>query len=236
MRVGTHRATKAKVAVKCTLREKIQAYDDAVVYSEVSVLATLKHNNDFFIQDDCYFIVIEHMDGGDLFDRLGHKSTCNEEDARDLVCKLLEAVAFLHDNNIAHCDLKHTNLLLKTKEDDSFIKLADFGFAARVYAPNSLSDQCGTPYFVAPEIILRKPFGEKSDMWSVGAIVYCLLAGRVPFNDRRNVDLFRAVVNCEYTFDADFDSISENVKDLIKSLLVVDPSQRMSAREALHSK
>jgi len=239
--VGTHRATKAKVAVKCTLRKKIQAYDDAVVYSEVGVLATLKHKyicpiNDFFIQDDCYFMVMEHMDGGDLFDRLGHKSTYNEEDARDLVGKLLEAVAFLHDNNIAHCDLKHNNLLLKTKEDDSFIKLADFGFAARVYAPNSLSDQCGTPYFVAPEIILRKPFGEKSDMWSVGVIVYCLLAGRVPFNGRRNVDLFRAVVNCEYTFDADFDSISDNAKDLIKSLLVVDPSQRMSAREALQSK
>jgi len=238
--VGTHRATKEKVAVKCTLRKKIQAYDDAVVYSEVGVLSTLKHKyicpiNDFFIQDDCYFMVMEHMDGGDLFDRLGHKSTYNEEDARDLCGKLLEAVAFLHDNNIAHCDLKHNNLLLKTKEDDTFLKLADFGFAARVYAPNSLSDQCGTPYFVAPEIILRKPFGEKSDMWSVGVIIYCLLAGRVPFNGRRNVDLFRAVVNCEYEFDEGWDDISENAKDLIKSLLVTDPSERMSAREALQS-
>lgn len=238
--VGTHRATKSKVAVKCTLRKKIQPYDDAVVYSEVGVLATLKHKyicpiNDFFIQDDCYFMVMEHMDGGDLFDRLGHKSTYNEEDARDLCSKLLEAVSFLHDNNIAHCDLKHNNLLLKYKDDDTLVKLADFGFAARVYSPNSLSDQCGTPYFVAPEIILRKPFGEKSDMWSVGVIIYCLLAGRVPFNGQRNVDLFRAVVNCEYSFDADFGNISENAKDLIKGLLVVDPSLRMSAREALQS-
>lgn len=72
-------------------------------------------------------------------------------------------------------------------------------------------------------------------MWSVGVIIYCLLAGRVPFNGRRNVDLFRAVVNCEYSFDADWDGISENAKDLIKSLLVTDPSQRMSAREALQS-
>ena len=75
----------------------IQAYDDDVVYSEVGVLATLKHKyicpiNDFFIQDDYYFMVMEHMDGGDLFDRLGHKSTYNEKGASDLVGKLLEAV------------------------------------------------------------------------------------------------------------------------------------------------
>lgn len=238
--VGTHRASREKVAVKCTIRKKIQPYDDAVVYSEVGVLSTLKHKyicpiNDFFIQDDCYFMVMEYMDGGDLFDRLGHKSTYNECDARDLCGKLLEAVSFLHDHNIAHCDLKHNNLLLKTKDDDSFVKIADFGFAARVYAPNSLSDQCGTPYFVAPEIILRQPFGEKSDMWSVGVIIYCLLSGRVPFNGRRNVDLFRAVVNCEYTFDAEWDKISAHAKDLIKSLLVTDPSARLSARDALRS-
>jgi len=72
-------------------------------------------------------------------------------------------------------------------------------------------------------------------MWSVGVIIYCLLAGRVPFNGRRNVDLFRAVVNCEYEFDEGWDDISENAKDLIKSLLVTDPSERMSAREALQS-
>ena len=100
MCVGTHRATKAKVAVKCTLRKKIQAYDAAVVYSEVGVLATLKHKyicpiNDFFIQDDCYFMVMEHMDGGDLFNRFGHKSTYNEEDASDLVGKFLEAVTII---------------------------------------------------------------------------------------------------------------------------------------------
>jgi len=238
--VGTHRATKKKVAIKCTLRKKIAPYDDAVVYSEVGVLSTLKHKyicpiNDFFIQDDCYFMVMEYMGGGDLFDRLGHKETYNENDARDLCCKVLQAVAFLHDNNIAHCDLKHNNLLMMSKDDDSYVKLADFGFAARVYAPDSLSDQCGTPYFVAPEIILRHPFGERSDMWSVGVIIYCLLCGRVPFNGRRNVDLFRAVVNCEYSFDSDWDKISDCAKDLIRKLLVTDPSRRLSAREALMS-
>jgi len=238
--VGTHRASREKVAVKCTLRKKIPPYDDAVVYSEVGVLSTLKHKyicpiNDFFIQDDCYFMVMEYMDGGDLFDRLGHKSQYTESDARDLCSKLLQAVSFLHDNDIAHCDLKHNNLLLMSKDDDSYVKIADFGFASRVYAPNSLSDQCGTPYFVAPEIILRKPFGEKSDMWSVGVIIYCLLSGRVPFNGRRNVDLFRAVVNCEYSFDDDWDKISDHAKDLIKGLLVTDPSTRLSARDALQS-
>jgi len=237
---GTHRVSRKKVAIKCTLRKKIKPYDDAVVYSEVGILMTLRHKyicpiTDFFVQDDCYFMVLEYMEGGDLFDRLGKKKSYNENDARDLCKNLLEAVAFLHDNKIAHCDLKHNNLLLMCKDDDSFIKIADFGFAARVYAPNCLSDQCGTPYFVAPEIILRSPFGEKSDMWSVGVIMYCLLCGHVPFNGRRNVDLFRAVVNCQYTFGPEWDSMSSQSKSLIKSLLVTDPSTRMSAREALQS-
>jgi len=72
-------------------------------------------------------------------------------------------------------------------------------------------------------------------MWSVGVIIYCLLSGRVPFNGRRNVDLFRAVVNCEYSFDDDWDKISDHAKDLIKGLLVTDPSTRLSARDALQS-
>mmetsp|Transcript_12698 Transcript_12698/g.16982 ORF Transcript_12698/g.16982 Transcript_12698/m.16982 type:complete len:141 (-) Transcript_12698:1668-2090(-) len=91
---------------------------------------------------------MELMSGGDLFDRIGKKKSYSERDARDLCRKMIEAVKFCHDNGIAHCDMKPKNLLLRSEEDDSFIKMADFGFATRVYKPNSLTKQCGTPFFV----------------------------------------------------------------------------------------
>jgi len=155
---GTHRVSQKKVAIKCTLRKKISPRDDAAVFNEIGILAAMKHKYvcpiiDFFMQDDCYFMVMEYTGGGDLFDRLDHKGTYNESDARDLCTKLLETVAFLHDNNIAHCDLKHNNLLLMNKDDDTYIKVADFGFASRIYGPSSLSCSCGTPYFIGERIL-----------------------------------------------------------------------------------
>ncbi len=130
---------------------------------------------------------MEFMEGGDVFDRVGQLTKYNEEMARDLCSKLLKAVAYCHENNIAHCDLKHKNLLLKKKDDDSSVMIADFGFASQVFAPKSLTNHCGTPFFVAPEMIRRDAYDESADMWSLGVIIYCLLSGKMPFTGRRSI-------------------------------------------------
>ena len=236
---GTHRTSGRKVAIKCVLRKDLPPQDDCAIYEEVAIMASLKHPNivpvlDFFDEPDCYFIIMELMSGGDLFDRIGKKKSYSEADARDLVNKILLAVAICHQKNIAHCDLKPKNLLLVADDDDSFIKLADFGFAARVHQPKSLTKQCGTPFFVAPEILIRRPYDQQSDMWSVGCIVYLLLSGNLPFLGRSQKELFRKIMAGRFEFKEEiWDEVSDDAKDLVNKLLVLDPDTRLSAKRAL---
>lgn len=238
---GTHRITGKKVAIKCVLRKELPPSDDAAIYDEVAILASLRHQYvvpliDFFEEKDCYFIIMELMAGGDLFDRIGLKTSYSEKDARDLCRKMLEAMKYCHDFGVAHCDMKPKNLLLKSDENDSYIKLADFGFAARVHAPKTLTKQCGTPFFVAPEILTRAPYDHQSDLWSCGAIMYLLLSGNLPFMARSQKELFRKIVIGKFEFpDSDWGNVSEEAKDLVRGLLVTDPDQRMTAVQALNS-
>jgi calcium/calmodulin-dependent protein kinase I len=216
--------------------------DDAAIYDEVAILAGLNHPHivpliDFFDEKDCYFIVMELMSGGDLFDRIGKKKAYSEADARDLIVKMLKAVAYCHTHQIAHCDMKPKNLLLMSDDNDSYIKLADFGFAARVHTPKSLSKQCGTPFFVAPEILMRKGYDQAADMWSVGCIIYLLLSGNLPFMGRSQKELFRKIVAGSFDFDeAEWEDISEDAKDLVRKLLVLNPDDRITASDAVRHK
>jgi len=236
---GTHRASGKKVAIKCVLRKDLPPSDDAAIFDEVAILSSVEHPHiipliDFFDEKDCYFIVMELMSGGDLFDRIGKKKSYSEADARDLTSKMLKAMAFCHTKDIAHCDMKPKNLLLVSEDNDSFIKLADFGFAARVHAPKTLTKQCGTPFFVSPEILMRQPYDQMSDMWSVGCIVYLLLSGNLPFMGRTQKELFRKIVIGKYVFDDEcWSDVSEDARDLVSKMLVTDPDNRIGAREAL---
>lgn len=238
---GTHRATGKKIAVKCVLRKDLPPNDDAAIYDEVLILSTLRHPFicplvDFFEEPECYYLVMELMTGGDLFERIGERKVYTESDARDLSRKMMESLRYCHENSVAHCDLKPKNLLLVSAEDDVHIKLADFGFAARVYAPESLTKQCGTPFFVAPEILLRNPYDQKSDMWSCGVIIFLLLGGDLPFVARTQKELFRSIVLGKYEFEEEsWVHVSKEAKDLVRKLLVTNPSKRLTSREAMAS-
>ena len=211
------------------------------LFSEVDVLKSLRHPNvvklyDFFEGTKHYYLVMEKMTGGELFDRIVTKSFYNESDARDLSKILLKAMDHIHDRRIAHRDLKPENLLLVNEKDDCLIKIADFGFAKRCESENSLTTLCGTPGFVAPEILNKSSYGTKVDMWSVGVIIYILLGGYPPFIANNERDLFRKIKKGEYEFHDDYwKNVSTEAKDLISSLLVVDSSKRCSARDALSS-
>jgi len=238
---GTHRATNKKIAVKCVLRKDLPPSDDAAIYDEVLILSTLRHTYicpliDFFEERECYFLIMELMSGGDLFDRIGKNKSYTENDARDLCRKMLESVRYCHENSVAHCDMKPKNLLLVSDDDDVQMKLADFGFATRVYQPGSLTKQCGTPFFVAPEVLMRTPYDQQSDMWSCGVIMFLLLGGDLPFMGRSQKELFRNIVMGRYEFEENgWANISEEAKDLVRKLLITDPLQRLSSREAMAS-
>lgn len=154
---GVHRATGRQVAVKCILRKKIEPSVDAAVFEEVLIMSGLHHKYicpmiDYFEEDRCHFVVMELEKGGDLCERLNDKGTYSEDDARTVVKNICEAMEFVHGKGFAHCDIKPRNYLLRSKRDDVDVRLADFGFAQHVHAPNSLTSQCGTPFFVGKSL------------------------------------------------------------------------------------
>jgi len=228
--------------VKCVTRSKLTEEDTAALLDEVSILKELQHEHiirlyDFFEEDATYYLVMERMTGGELFDRIVAKAYYNEKEARD-VCKiLLQAVEYCHRNNVAHRDLKPENLLLVSDDDDSMVKIADFGFAKKCLGPNSLKTQCGTPGYVAPEILEGGSYDLRADMWSVGVIIYIMLGGYPPFIETNQKELFRKIRKGEFEFHEEYwGTVSQDAKDLISTLLCVDPDDRLTAKECLFNK
>jgi calcium/calmodulin-dependent protein kinase I len=156
------------------------------------------------------------------------QSYYSEREARDLVKLLLEAIKYCHDADIVHRDLKPENLLLTSKDDDASIKLADFGFAKKLEIDgDGLVTACGTPGYVAPEILEGKAYGKTVDIWSIGVITYILLCGYPPFHDDNHNALFKKIKKGKFQFDSPYwDHVSDDAKDLISQMLVVDPAQR----------
>jgi calcium/calmodulin-dependent protein kinase I len=141
---------------------------------------------------------------------------------------------YCHDKGIAHRDLKPENLLLTTTTDDAIVKIADFGFAIKGAAKSSLQTQCGTPGYVAPEILNNKPYGKAVDMWSIGVITYILLGGYPPFHDENQKNLFKKIKKGEFEFHEEYwGAVSDEAKDLIRGLLRVDSETRLTVDQVL---
>jgi len=242
VREGYHRRYRDRMfAVKCVNRAKLTEEDAAALLDEVAILKELRHAHiirlyDFFEEPGNYYLVMEKMTGGELFDRVVAKAYYNEKEARDTCRIILEAVGYCHRHSIAHRDLKPENLLLVSDDNDSAVKIADFGFAKKVLSPKSLSTQCGTPGYVAPEILEGTPYDTKADMWSVGVILYILLGGYPPFIENNQRELFRKIRRGDYEFHEEYwGSVSADAKGLISSLLTVDPAKRLDAKQALRA-
>jgi calcium/calmodulin-dependent protein kinase I len=242
VRAGFHRSnTDISYAVKCINRKKLSEEDEAALLDEVAILKEMKHSSiirlyDFFTEPATYYLVMERMRGGELFDRIVAKAYYNEKEARDTCKIVLEAVGYCHSNHVAHRDLKPENLLLLSEDDDSAVKIADFGFAKKVYEHNSLKTQCGTPGYVAPEILEGTPYDERADMWSVGVILYILLGGYPPFIESTQRDLFRKIRKGDYEFHEEYwGTVSTEAKELISSLLTVKCEDRLTASDAMEN-
>ena len=236
---GTHRQTSKPYAIKIVTKSKLTREDEVALRDEIDVLKELKHPNiirlyDVFDESQFYYLVTECLFGGELFDRIVSKSYYSEKEARDVCRILFQSMAYCHGRSIAHRDLKPENLLLQSETNDSEVKIADFGFAKKCLTPNCLSTQCGTPGYVAPEILEGVKYDMKSDMWSLGVITYILLGGYPPFIEQGQRELFRKIRRGQYQFHPEYwGQVSQEAKDLITALLTVNPDERMSADEAL---
>jgi serine/threonine protein kinase len=238
---GLHRASGKMVAVKAILRSSLSPQDDASVYDEVSIMAALSKADtsyhiipliDFFEEEDKYYIVMELMGGGNLLERITQVETYTEADVREIIDHILQAMSHIHEHNIAYRDLNPKNILLKS-DGSWYVKLAHFRLAARCYEEMSLTKQCGTPYFTAPEVVLRRPYDQRADMWSVGCVAFLLLSGHLPFQASNQKELFRKIVSAEFDFDVDaWKDVSQEGKNFLNELLLLNADERFTAAEA----
>lgn len=192
---------------------------------------------DIFYETDVCYMVMEEMRGGDLLDRLCEIEVYDESEARKTSRRLLEAVYYCHKKHIVHRDIKPENILLASKQNNTVIKLGDFGCSRR-FEPGTMSlfTLCGSPQYVAPELYTHENgYDERCDLWSAAVVIYVIMGGYAPF-DAEDHDLPTIICEGYYEFhDKYWTDISEPAKDLIRSLLVVDPRKRATLEEALDS-
>ncbi|OQR82909.1 calcium/calmodulin-dependent protein kinase [Achlya hypogyna] len=237
--VATHKKHGKRVAVKCFDKAKMAQNEIRDLFTEVGILKLMKHPHilqlhDFFEEPTHFYIVTDLLEGGELFDRIIEKEYYSEKEARDLVKLLLQALQYLHDLNIVHRDLKPENVLLMSRGDDTSIKIADFGFAKMDFE-GKLTDKCGSPEYIAPEILSRSYYGKQVDIWSAGVITYILLCGYPPFSGRNNTVLFNNIKAGAFQFESPYwDDVSAEAKAFVSKMLVVDPSARASVDELLN--
>ncbi|TRY90941.1 hypothetical protein DNTS_022178 [Danionella cerebrum] len=211
-----------------------------MIQNEVAILRRVKHPNIVLLIEemDTYselYLVMELVKGGDLFDAITSANRYTERDASGMLFNLANAIKYLHSLNIVHRDIKPENLLVYEHQDGSqSLKLGDFGLATVVDGP--LYTVCGTPTYVAPEIIAETGYGLKVDIWAAGVITYILLCGFPPFRGSAEDQeaLFDQILLGQLEFPLPYwDNVSDAAKELIVSMLQVEVDQRYSALEVL---
>ncbi|XP_026200442.1 calcium/calmodulin-dependent protein kinase IGa [Anabas testudineus] len=222
-------------ALKC-LKKKHLAHSN--LENEINVLKRIKHENvvgleDFYESQTHYYLVMQLVSGGELFDRILDKGVYTEKDASTVIKQVLQAVCYLHENGIVHRDLKPENLLYYSMDENAKIMVSDFGLS-KTLEHGVMSTACGTPGYVAPEVLSQKPYSKAVDCWSIGVITYILLCGYPPFFEENETCLFSKIMKAEYAFHSPFwDDISESAKDLISNLMEKNPMKRFTTEQAL---
>ncbi|KAJ3215012.1 calcium calmodulin-dependent protein kinase type 1G [Dinochytrium kinnereticum] len=238
VKVAIERATGKKYAMKIVDKSKCKG-KESMIETEVSILMKVRHENiielyDMYEIDNKIYLVMELVTGGELFDDIVGKGKYTERDTAKIVQKILLAIDYLHSHGIAHRDLKPENLLLSDKGPNPKIMISDFGLSKIFCDDEVMRTACGTPGYVAPEVLKRQGYGKEIDLWSLGVITYILICGYPPFYDQNNVELFKQIMAGRYEFDRPWwDTISDSAKDFIRRLLVLDPRIRSTAKMAL---
>jgi len=146
---------------------------------------------DVFEDERHWCLVMELMEGGELFDQILEKDHFLESEARDLIKSIVDAIDYCHKQGIVHRDIKPENLLLSSKElGIASLKIADFGLARLLSGESLAQTTCGTPGYVAPEVLMQKPYSKECDFWSIGVVAFILLSGSPPFYEEDNFALF----------------------------------------------
>ncbi|OMJ73083.1 hypothetical protein SteCoe_28310 [Stentor coeruleus] len=233
--LGSHK----QFAIKNLSKNKFQKTVNGtlLVLNEIEIMRKFPHPNiinlyKVYESESIISLVLDYFPEGDLFQRLTKKNRLQEKNAAKLMMNLLEVLNFLHENHVIHRDLKLENVLMKTSDNDYEIKLCDFGLACISGDEQVL--RCGSPGYIAPEILNRQSYSSKVDIFGAGVILYVLLSGRFPFHGKNTGDILLKNKQCILNFSEKcWRKISEYAIDFVKRLMDPDPYTRISAAEAL---
>ncbi|KAK4523374.1 hypothetical protein GAYE_PCTG52G1268 [Galdieria yellowstonensis] len=244
VRVAFDKESGEKVALKIIKKDSFKAKELEHLQREVEILRSMQHPNivqtyDIFETKTRIYIILEFMEGGELFNAIATAGHFSESDARDIMKEILHGVGYLHQRGIVHRDLKPENILLKSKDWPLEIKIADFGLANFTIGENGtsvpLTTTIGTIGYIAPEVILRQSYGAPVDLWACGVILYIMLSGKMPFFGKNELECFKRVVRGQYSFPSRYwKDISKGAKDLTRKLLEVDPNKRLTVEQSLN--
>lgn len=235
VKIGIHKMTGEKVAIKIIPKSHLAANVsvEKAVKREIAVMKLIKHPNIMSLLDVIdlsdspnLYLILEYVQGGELFEYLVSRGKLAEKEARKYFQQIIIGLDYCHRHLICHRDLKPENLLLDREKN---IKIADFGMASLQPTGSLLETSCGSPHYASPEIVNGIPYdGSASDIWSCGIILYALLSGHLPFDDDNIRQLLNKVKIGKYKIP---DHVSNDAKDLIQKILVINPSKRLTMKE-----
>ena len=213
---------------------------------EIQVLKELDHPNiikifEYYLDNKNHYIITELLTGGELYETIIKSHRFNEKKAAFIMKQILSALNYLHSKGIVHRDIKPENILVqnidkkKSKTDEIYIKIIDFGASIFFKENEILKLKVGSPYYIAPEV-LNKNYNEKCDIWSAGVVLYVMLTGKFPFVGQTSQKLFESIKTGKYKTDGkEWEAISIEAKELIGKMLELDKDKRISASECLKS-
>ena len=232
VKLGIHKPTNEYVAIKIIDKSRITDKDELTrIKREISFLKILNHPNviktfDIIENDIKYYIIMEYASGGELYKHITDKQRLPEEEAAFIFCQLICGIEYIHKKGISHRDIKPENILLK---NNKLIAITDFGLSNKITKNKLLKSCCGSPNYVAPEILTGEPYnGIKIDIWSSGISLYAMVCGCLPFENESDILLYEQIKSGKFYFKY---TLSENCKDLITKLLDVNQEKRINIKE-----
>ncbi|KAJ6239355.1 protein kinase [Anaeramoeba flamelloides] len=233
VKLATNKLTGQKMAIKIVSKKQLLAKPKNLerIRREISVQKLIKHPSVIHIFDvyetkKHLFLVLEYLPKGELFDYIVERGRVPSDEARVFFRQIISAIEHIHSFSITHRDLKPENLLLS---QNNTIKIADFGMAKIMETGDLLQTACGSPHYISPEVLKGKGYdGKKSDIWACGVILYALLCGYLPFDEKKYQKLLYKIKKGKYTFPPYLDDME---MDLISKLLNVDPVERIGIKE-----
>ncbi|KFQ54204.1 Ribosomal protein S6 kinase alpha-2, partial [Nestor notabilis] len=234
-----HKATETEFAVKIIDKSKRDPSEEIEIllrYGQHPNIITLK---DVYDDGKYVYLVMELMRGGELLDRILRQKCFSEREASAVLCTITKTVDYLHSQGVVHRDLKPSNILYMDESGNpDSIRICDFGFAKQLRAENGLlMTPCYTANFVAPEVLKRQGYDAACDIWSLGILLYTMLAGFTPFAngpDDTPEEILARIGSGKYALTGgNWDSVSDTAKDIVSKMLHVDPHQRLTAVQVL---